>query len=91
MQWSASRSTSSTFLSNRKKDIYEAKVVSAGLRVDPYAIEHWTETPEDAPDVHWSDMMLYMVSTPSPYTREEIKVGQKMYKCLPKNFIVFDV
>jgi len=27
--------------------------------------------------VHWSDMMLYMVSTPSPYTREEIKVGQK--------------
>ena len=43
-------------LSLQSKERYEAKVVSAGLRIDPYAIEDWTETPEDAPDMHWSDI-----------------------------------
>ena len=51
-------------LSLQSKERYKAKDVSAGLRIDPYAIEDWTEMPEDAPDVHWSNMMLYMVFTP---------------------------
>jgi len=38
-----------------------------------------TENPENLPEVKWSDMMLYMVTTPSPYTREEIKVKIQMY------------
>ena len=54
---------------------YECKVVSAGLTKNPYAIEEWTANPDIIPDVQWSDMMLYMISTPSPYTREEIKVS----------------
>ncbi len=58
---------------------YETKVTNAGLTQDPYAIREWTENPENLPEVKWSDMMLYMVTTPSPYTREEIKVKIQMY------------
>ena len=47
---------------------YESKVSSLGLTTDPYCIEEWTEAPEDIPSVHWSDVMIYMVATPSPYT-----------------------
>ena len=65
-------------LSSQAKERYEAKVVSSGLSRDPYTIEDWIEAPEEVPDVGWSDMMLYMVSTPSPYTREEIKVSEKI-------------
>ena len=56
---------------------YESKVISSGLNIDPYAIDdcQWTEVPETVPDVQWSDMMIYMTATPSPYTREEIKVS----------------
>lgn len=61
-------------LSTEAKLRYEAKVTNAGLTEDPYSIKNWTENPESIPEVQWSDMMLYMVSTPSPYTREEIKV-----------------
>ena len=63
--------------SSQAKERYEAKVVSAGLKIDSYTIEDWNEAPEEVPDVRWSDMMLYMVSTPSPYTREEIKVARR--------------
>ena len=61
-------------LSADAKVRYESKVTSTGLGQDPYAIKEWTESPENIPEVQWSDMMLYMVTTPSPYTREEIKV-----------------
>ena len=64
-------------LSSQAKERYEAKVVSDGLKIDPYAIEDWNEAPEEVPDVRWSDIMMYMVSTPSPYTREEIKVARR--------------
>ena len=64
-------------LSEAKKR-YESKIVSAGLNVDPYVIEGWSQNPEDIPKVHWSDVMLYMVSTPSPYTKEAIKVSQSI-------------
>ena len=63
-------------LSSEAKMRYESKVVSAGLDVDPYVIEGWSQNPEDIPKVHWSDVVLYMVSTPSPYTKEAIKVCQ---------------
>ena len=55
---------------------YECKVISGGLSTDPYVIDdcYWTATPEIAPDVQWSDTMLYMTATPSPYTREAIEV-----------------
>ena len=47
--------------------------------MDPYVIQDLKEAPEEVPDVRWSDMLLYMVSTstPSPYTREEIKVARR--------------
>lgn len=56
---------------------YEAKITVTGLKEDPYSIAEcrWTENPETIPKVSWSDLMLYMIQTPSPYTREEIKVG----------------
>ena len=54
---------------------YEAKTTSFELKTDPYCIEEWTEAPETIPKVQWIDVMVYMVSTPSPYTREEIKVS----------------
>ena len=76
-EWSESRNTLLASPLNLREDNYESKVISSGLRTDPYAIDdrHWTETPEIVPDVQWSDMMLYMIATPSPYTREEIKVS----------------
>ena len=47
---------------------YQSKVVCAGLNDDPYAVEesHWTDNPDSIPTVNWSDVVLYMVSTPSP-------------------------
>ena len=69
----------SEYLANLTADAqgrYECKVISSGLNTDSYAIDdcYWTETPEIAPDVQWSDMMLYMTATPSLYTREAIEV-----------------
>lgn len=59
---------------------YEAKVTKTGLKDDPYSIPdfQWTENPESIPQLSWSDMMLYLISTPSPYTREEIKVVHQL-------------
>ena len=65
-----------TGLSADARARHESKISSLGLTKDPYCIEGWTEAPEDVPSVQWSDVMIYMVSTPSPYTREEIKVSE---------------
>ena len=58
------------------KQRYHQKITTTGLQVDPYVIEEsqWTREPEEIPLLQWSDVVLYMVSTPSPYTRETIKV-----------------
>ena len=67
----------SEYFANLSADVkvrYESKMTSTGLGQDRYAIKEWTESPENIPEVQWSDMMLYMVTTPSPYTRKEIKV-----------------
>ena len=61
-------------LSAEAKLRYESKVISSGLNLDPYTIKVWTQDPETVPSLQWSDVMLYMVSTPSPYTKEAIKV-----------------
>ena len=64
-------------LSHESQLRYQSKVVCAGLNDDPYAVEEslWTDDPDSIPTVNWSDVVLYMVSTPSPYTREELKVS----------------
>ena len=63
-------------LSAEAKQRYQQKIATTGLKVDPYVIEEsqWTREPEEIPLLQWSDIVLYMVSTPSPYTRETIKV-----------------
>ena len=61
-------------LSNEAKQRYEKKVASTALTVDPYVIDDWTEASETIPQLAWSDVSLYMVSTPSPYTKEALKV-----------------
>ena len=58
------------------KATYTEKVAEAGLKVDPYVIpnESWTEEPVALPQVSWSDTFLYMISTASPYVKQEMKV-----------------
>ena len=71
-------------LSADSKARYTSKVVGAGLKSDPYAIpsESWVVEPDTIPDIAWSDMFMYMISTPSPYTREEIKASlHTSYRC----------
>ena len=72
--------TKSEYFSNLSADSkvrYESKVTYTGLTKDPYAINQsgWTDSPETVPEVYWSDMMLRMIATPSPYTRQEIRVS----------------
>ncbi len=64
-------------LSTESKVRYQSKIFATGLTVDPYTIEdaEWTREPETIPQLLWSDLMLYMVSTPSPHTKEAIKVS----------------
>ena len=56
----------------------------AGLTNDPFAIgsEQWLVEPDYILNVEWSDVFLYMVSTPSEYTKEEIKVSNSTYVLL---------
>ena len=53
-----------------------AKVTAAGLKDDPYTIpdEQWVAEPSEVPNVAWRDMFVYMIATPSAFTREEMKV-----------------
>ena len=61
-------------LSTASKERYELKVTSTGLKHDPYVIEDWCENLASLPDVQWSDLVVYMTTTPSQFTREAIKV-----------------
>ena len=54
-------------LSSVAKHRYKEKVSLAGLKTDPYCIKL-------LPEISWSDVMIYMISTPSPYTGEAVKV-----------------
>ena len=33
------------------------------------------DDPENIPDISWSDMFIHMITTPSAYTKEEMKVS----------------
>ena len=58
-------------LSSESRERYESQVVSAGLAVDHYSFSEWEEDPQDIPRVMWSDMVYYMTTRPSPYTKED--------------------
>ena len=64
-------------LSEESKRRYIEKIRSCGIKNDPYVIENeqWEESPGIIPHLTWSDFMLYMITTPSPYTKESIKVN----------------
>ena len=50
----------------------ESKVAITRLAVIQYAIDEaeWTREPETIPQMLWSDLILYMISTPRPHTQE---------------------
>ena len=47
---------------------YESKLMSTGLCKDPYALkaDAWCREPDKLPNIAWSDVIMYMVCTPSP-------------------------
>ena len=53
---------------------YEQTVTETGLYANLYSIDNWEANPVVVPDVYWSDMVVYMTETPSPYPRESVKV-----------------
>ena len=63
-----------TKLSSVAKKRYESKVVSTDLNTDPHVIEEWSQNLEYLTKLQWNNVVLYMVSTPSLYTKEAIKV-----------------
>jgi len=69
-------------LSAEAKERYVQKVAVSGLNRDPYAIESgWIDDPASAPNVQWSDLVIYMAKTPSPSTGESIKVTSLVVAC----------
>ena len=56
-------------LSVEAKQRYENKITGTGLDVDPYVINEWTQDPENISRMAWSDVCLYIVSTPSAYQK----------------------
>ena len=54
----------------------ESRIPVPGLAVDPFTIDEmeWTREPESIPQLLWSDLMICVVSTPSPHTKEAISV-----------------
>ena len=63
-------------LSVNLKARYTEKVTASGLKTDPYVIpdESWTEEPMTVLLISWSDLFVYIILTPSPYTKQELKV-----------------
>ena len=45
------------------KKRFQLKVMSTGLRIDPYSIAQWNEDPDVIPAMTWSDAVMYMVTT----------------------------
>ena len=69
-------------LSEEAKQRYGNQITGTGLVVDPYVIDEWTQDPANFPRMSWSDVCRYMVSTPSPYTKEAVKV--RFLQCIKK-------
>ena len=68
-------------LSSVSRQRYIEKLTKVGLSNDPYCLEspEWEKDPEKLPSLSWSDIMLFMASTPSPYTKESIKVIKQFF------------
>ena len=58
------------------------KKMGTGLAVDPNVINEWTQDPANFPRMSCGDVCLCMVSTPSPYTKEAVKV--RFLQCIKK-------
>ena len=73
-------------LSGEAKAMYSTKVCGVGLKTDPYTIpnELWMAEPDRIPNVAWNDMFMYMIATPSAYTKEEMKVSLQLTNLLVK-------
>ena len=69
-------------LSAEEKQRYENKLKGTGLAVDSYVIDEWTQDPANFARISWSDVCLYMVSTPSPNTKEAVMV--RFLQCIKK-------
>jgi len=69
-------------LSAQSRQRYEEKLNKVGLTSDPYCLENseWEKNPEELPLLTFSDVMMFMVATPSPYTKESIKVHSRTRK-----------
>ena len=67
-------------MSAESKQRYTDKVTGVGLKKDPYTIpsEHWQAELNHVPNVALSDMFVYMVTTASAYTKEEMKVSSSV-------------
>ena len=52
------------------------------IAVDRYVIDEWSQDPANFRRICWSDVCLYMVSTPSPYTKEAVNV--RVLQCIKK-------
>ena len=63
-------------LSAEAKQRYENKLTVAGLSMYPYTMGEcqWTRESEDIPQLSLANVKLLMLSTPTPYTKEAIKV-----------------
>lgn len=67
-------------LPKASRERYISKVKDVGLASDPYSLKDWIREPEHVPNLAWSDVLMYMVATPSPYTKQTIKVMYFTYK-----------
>ena len=66
----------SSDLSAVAKKCYLSKLTTFGFLKDPYSIpdSSWITGTDILSQVTWSDMSIYLTSTPSPYTQQELKV-----------------
>ena len=57
------------------KERYKAKLRMIGLEEDPYTINRdcWTNNRELWPSVMFPDIYMYLINSPSPYTKERLK------------------
>jgi hypothetical protein len=65
-------------LSEEARQRYEQKILATEPEIDPYSIDDasWNKEPEVVPQLNWTALVTYMVSTPSPYTKESVKVNR---------------
>ena len=57
------------------KKRYKEKLSKLGLRVDPYLMDadQWSTSRNVWPSVEFPDICVYLLNSPSPYTKEALK------------------